>query len=304
MKKPISFMSARIFVLCFGVLITLAYCRPNKKDSNKNAISISDVDSSQLDSVRNMVYLMLSPNEILNEIFSQNITLNPQLLNPRNNASKYLDIRHQASNLGVYIADFAYLNLCRNKTNALDYFKIIRDLAQKNNIYGCFDETIFNRIQNNLANNDSLISISQEMYYNMSDILENANRQNINALISSGTLIETLYLSVMSVDKMPDHQQIIHKILEQKLLFDNFYAFISLYKKDSDVQSMLNQLDNLKKILDKLTSKSTREKITKGKNNHIEVKGGQDIIVNEAIFNDFKENVVKVRQEIISISTK
>ena len=297
-------MKVRIYIIWFCVLISVTCCHFNTKSGSETGNSGSNFDSAQLDSLHNMMYLMLSPNEILGEIFSQKITLNPQLLNPRDNASKYLDIKHQGLNLGVYIADFAYLNLCRNKTNALDYFKIIRNLAQKNNIYGCFNESMFNRIQNNLANNDSLINISQEMYYNMSDILENANRQNINALISGGALIEAFYLSVMSIKNDSDHQSNIQRILEQKQLFDNFFAFISLYKKDSDVHYVFSQLKNIKKILDKLEVKTTVNKISKEKNNHIEVKGGQDIVVNEAIFNEFKDYIIKVRQDITGISSK
>ncbi|HEY4788287.1 MAG TPA: hypothetical protein VIH57_19675, partial [Bacteroidales bacterium] len=235
---------------------------------------------------------------------SQKLALNTALLNPISNEAGYLDNRSKAVNLGVYIADFAYVNLCQDKTYALTYFKVIRDLALKNNIYGCFNDALFNRIQDNLANNDSLVSISQEMYYNMSDILENANRQNMNALITSGVLIESIYLAVMNVNNDSEHQKNIQKILEQKQLFDNFYEFISLYKKDKDVKLELNRLDTLKKTLNKVVVKSTNKIITKDKNNHRTVKGGQEIIVNETIFKEFKENIIKVRQEITSISTK
>ena len=295
-------MTARLYLICAIIIASLFACRQRPKTGSNNTEPGNKTDSIQIDSLQNMVFLMLSPNEILNEIFSKKVTLNPLLLNPRSNAQKYLDIKHQALNLGIYIADFAYLNLCHNKSYTLDYFKIIRDLAQKNNIYGCFDEATFNRIQNNLANNDSLINISQEMYYNMADILENANRQNINALISSGALTESLYLSVMSIDKITDYKDMTQKIFSQKPLFDNFYAFISLYKKDKDVESIITQLDVLKKILDKSDITTKKKKITKDQKNHLEVKGGQDIIFNDAVFKEFKESVINLRQSFININ--
>jgi len=297
-------MTTRISILCIGMILIFTGCRPNKNKTNDNSDTIGHAEVTQIDSIKDMVYLLLSPNEILNEIFSKKTALNTQLLNPRINANKYLDAKHQALNLGVYIGDFAYLNLCGNKSNALDYFKIIRDLAQKNNIYGCFDETTFGRIQNNLANNDSLISISQEMYYNMSDILENANRQNIYALIASGTLIETLYLSVMSTENSSDKVLLAQRIFEQKQLFDSFYSFVSLYKEDSDVKSIIPQLNELKRTFSKATMNSTKLKIDKNKKNHLEVKGGQDIVANDTIFKELKDYIITVRQNITSISTK
>jgi hypothetical protein len=251
-----------------------------------------------------MVYLLLSPNEILSEIFTQELTLNTQLLNPRGNAGKYLDVKHQALNLGVYIGDFAYLNVCSNKSYALDYFKIIRDLAQKNNIYGCFDEAVFNRIQNNLANSDSLIAISQEMYYNMSDILENANRQNIYALIASGAIIESLYISVMNTGDLMDNEQLAQRIFDQKQLFDSFYAFVSLFKTEPDIKSVIAKLDIIKKILAKTNVNATKKVVSKDKQGHIEVKGGQDVVGSKAVFKELKESIIIIRQDITSVSTK
>jgi len=295
-------MTARFYLICSLIGVSFLACRHQTKTSSAKLDSTTNTNSNPIDSLQNMVYLMISPNEILDEIFSKKPKLNSQLLNPRNNAQKYLDVKHQALNLGVYIADFAYLNLCENKSYSLDYFKIIRDLAQKNSIYGCFDESVFNRIQNNLANNDSLISISQEMYYNMTDILENANRQNINALITSGALVESLYLSIMNIDKPLECKDIKQKIFEQKPLFDNFYSFISTYKKDKDVKSVAIQLDELKKILDKSGITTQKTKTTKNNKTHLEVKGGQDIAVNETAFKEFKESVIKIRQTFITIN--
>lgn len=184
----------------------------------------------------------------------------------------------------------------------MEYFKTIRDLAQKINIYGYFNEGFFNRIEKNMARNDSLIKISQEMYYSMSDLLENSSRQNIFALISSGALIESLYLSSMNITKMSEYKTIAGKIFEQKYIFDNFYAFTSVYKNDKDVRSILRQLDTLKKILDEADKKSSEKTVTQGNDNKVIIGGGDEIQVTDKLFNSFKENVIATRQEIVSIS--
>lgn len=207
-------------------------------------------------------------------------------------------------NLGIYIADFAYLNLSQNRANALEYFKVIRSLAQKSNIYGCFDESIFNRIQDNLAIRDSLISISQEMYYNMSDILENSNRPKVYALISSGALIESLYLSVMNVANYSDYKQLAGKLFEQEKVLQSLNNFISNYKSDPDLKIVFNQLEDLKKIVGTAEHKSTAQKVTKDINNHLKVSGGEEIIVSEKSFNEFKDKVMTIRNEIVNVSNK
>ena len=295
-------MTVKFYWICIVILSLTWACQTNTKPSDKGHTAELKADSAQIDSVQNMIYLLLSPNEVLNEIFSQNLELNQSLLNPKSNASKYLNVKQKATNLGIYIADFAYLNLCLNKSQTLEYFKIIRDLAQKNNIYGCFDEFTFDRIQDNLANNDSLVSISQEMYYNMTGILENANRQNINALVTSGTLVEILYLSTLSIEKRPDSHELIQKIFEQKDLFDNFYDFISSQQTDKDVKSVVTQLYPIKQIMDRSGGVTQKTKVTRNSKQHIEVKGGQDIVATEAAFKQLKTVIIEVRQDFVKVN--
>lgn len=289
------------FFICLILLLIIVQCKSKGNDSAH--LTDSKSDAAYKDSILEVSYLMLSPNEVLNEIFNEKHALNPQLVNPRENAVKYISAKPQALNLGVYITDFGYLNISDNKTNVLDYFRIIRDLAQKNNIYGCFDEAIFNRIQENLTNNDSLLMISQDMYYSMIDILEGSNRQKVFALIASGALIESLYLSVMNVTKYSEYENITQKVFEQKKLIENFYALLSKYKNDPDIKTVMVQLKDLNEIIT-YHKKQVAKKIVKNKHSHFEVKGGEDIIVNEKSFNDFKASVLKTRLNIISFSTK
>jgi len=228
--------------------------------------------------------------------------LNTDIVNPKTNSVKYINTNREAINLGVYIADFAYLNFSENRTNALDYFKVIRDLAQKNDIYGCFDAIIFDRIQNNLANRDSLVLISQEMYYHMSDILENSNRPKVNAFISSGALVESLYLTVMNISKYSDNEPLVKKLFEQEQLVQSLNSFISTFKNDPDSKTICEQINSLKIIMDQAERKYTKRKVTRDKNNHFDVKGGEDRKVTEILFNEFKNKVILIRNDMVNVS--
>lgn len=285
--------------ICILVIVCLLFSGCNTKNGG-NSTPTPSKETISSDSLRNLTYLLLSPNEILEDIFYRKIELDPGLVNPTENASKYLNTKHISLNLGVYIADFAYLNLNQNRTNSLDYFKTIRDMAHKINIYSGIDEGIFNRIQDNLANNDSLISITQEMYYNMSDELESSNRQNIYSLIASGALIESVYLSVMNVQDFKDFRDIAQKIFEQRDLFDGFFSFINNYKSDDEVKSIISELDSLREILNNSSVSSEKMIIKKDQNNHLTVKGGRNITVTEISFRKFKSSVIKTREDIVS----
>ena len=276
-------------------------------ESNKS-VETKDTASTEItkkkDLANNINFLLPSPDEILAEIIPSKVEYYPQLINPKGNVSNYIDTKYQALNLGVFLTDFAYLNLNDKKNDALAYFKVIRELSQKVNIYGLFNESIYNRIQNNLTNKDSLSNISKEIYYKMLDILESSKRNNIYALAASGALIEALYISTMVVKKYTDYQQVAQKIFEQKYVLTNFYEFASQFDDDKDVKSILIQVNDLKKTLESSATKKTEKKVKVDKKDHITIGGGEDIIIDEVTFKKFKENVAKIRNNIISVSNK
>ncbi len=230
------------------------------------------------------------------------IKINPQLVNPLSNADKYLDSRSQALNLGVYIADFTYLNLNNSKTTALEYFKLIRKLSQRLNIYSAFSEEFFNRVQKNLMNNDSLGAISEELYDRLSESLETSNRLNLYALVSTGAFIESIYLSALSIPRYSDYQDLVKLLFEQKTLCNNYYGFAYHFRDDANVKSALDQMDSLKAVFNLVSIQTGNRKITRDNKNHLTISGGDQTVTNELAFVKFVKNVARARENITGTS--
>jgi hypothetical protein len=256
-------------------------------------------DTTTFDTTATVNYLFPSPDEILGEILSTMSDFDLKYINPTSNANKYLGTKQQALNMGVYMTDLAYINLTDEKNTALQYFKTVRDLSQKINIYKSFDEKIYDRIQNNLAEKDSLNEILKSMYNNIMEMLESSNRNNIHALIASGALIEALYISTMNVKTFEEYKPIATKIFEQKYLISNFYEFAWHYKNDPNVREVLILLNKFKTILES-SSSETSEKTVRKTNDNLVIGGGEDIIVTEKKFNEFKQSVTQIRAHITS----
>lgn len=278
------------------LVFLLVQCKCNRQEETNSAKSI---DSLSNDTIEKTSFILPAPEQVLSDILPGDITINQQLPNPLSNASQYTVTKSQALNLGVYVADFAYLNLSENKANALEYFKTIRDLSQKINIYGYFDDAFFNRVIANLTNNDSLIAIANDMYFEMSETLENSDRNEIYALISAGAFIETLYLSTMTITNFSEYKSVAQDLFNQKYLFNSMNDFLIQYKADSDVQSVITILDNLKQILDKQDKVSAEKKISKDKKNHITISRAKNKAPNEEMFNELKSVIIKTRSEIV-----
>lgn len=290
----------QLFILT-ATIVLFTQCKSNNKTPDTSGIALT-IDSMAEYQKSAPDFLLLSPNEIMEEIFTEKITVNSAWTNPLSNEQKYIDTKSQAINLGVYIADFAYLNLYGNKTNTLEHFKTIRLLAQKINIAGYFDENFYRRIEMNLTNNDSIINISKEMYYNMNDILEQTNRQNLFAMVSCGALIETFYLTSVQVTNYEKYHRITQRIFDQDKIFNNFYNFTTEYKSDPNVNNVLEQLNILKRIFDEQSAiKQESNKVKKDANGHLVFGGSSNKkTITEKEFNYFRENVKKIRNDFVS----
>ncbi|HEY4788289.1 MAG TPA: hypothetical protein VIH57_19685 [Bacteroidales bacterium] len=313
--------NAKHIALCVVIFLILTQCntgnqkgnaakqtdtllKTENKDTSLKTANLPILTAKQRDSLSKINFMLPSPDEILSEIIPAKTAFNSSLVNPRNNIDSYLGTKYQSLNLGVYLTDFAYLNLNDQKNDALEYFKTVRDLAQKVNIYGLFNQSMYDRIQNNLTRKDSLGEISKEVYYKMLDILESAKRNNIYALIASGAIIEALYISTMTVKNYTDYQKIAEKIFEQKYLLDNFSEFTSQFDEDKDVRSVLIDVIELKKILESSPNQKTEKKVLHDKKDHIIINGGEEVILDEATFKKFKDNIIRTRNSITNAVNK
>lgn len=267
--------------------------------SSVKKVVLTQSDSIAPETSKEITYLLPEPSEVLADIISEKMIINPRLVNPISNSQYYLDRKPLALNLGVYFMDFAFLNSNNNKTNTLEYFQLIRDLCQKMNISGVFNETFFNRVHNNLMDNDSLIIIANEMYNRLSEVLENSSRAEDYALISAGAFIESLYLSTKSITDFKKYKFMVKKLFEQKLLFENYYAFMYQFRNDNDIQTALTQMDRLKVIFNLVNSKEIQKTVITDQKNHIIIKGGLEVEPNEKAFIKFDKGISKIRQSII-----
>ena len=294
-------MKFKIVFLIVPIILIIVFsnCKTDNREDNKK--STSEVLPVH-DSIIKTIYVLPSPNEMLSEIFINGVKINTSLLNSYSNAEKYVETRSQAINLGVYITDFAYLSFSDATYTELDYLKVIKQLAENINMYGVVGNKIMNRIQKNLTSQDSLNKISNELYYKISNNLEFSHRENIFILISAGAIIESLYLSVSLVDNFEEYKEIIQRMYEQKSIFDNYYEYALAFKDDPYVKKILDQLEILKLTFDRIESDKTPQNIQKNEDNKLTFKGGEDFIVTSNNFEDFKKNIISIREEIINVN--
>lgn len=278
------------------VILIFLICNQCKNKPVNNTWNTNTADTT-LNAATN--FLLPSPDEIFADLEMSEIVVNEKFANNLLNANNYIDIKSKSLNLGIYIADFAYLSLNNNKFNSISYLKAIQEMAEELNIYEFLSENIMDRIQQNLTNNDSIMEISREAYFGITEALETSGQKNILALISAGALIETLYLASMSVGAYTDYKLVIRNIFEQKYLLNNIISFLNQYNNDNEIKKIATYLKNLKNEFGESIIKA--KTYTKDKANHINVKGGETPSINEGMFKNLKQKISETRNTIIKL---
>lgn len=291
-------MKIILYAFLFYAIATFNACNPR---SNKEASRTNEIENSPTnDSIFTSEYILLSPGEIFEHIFSEVSDPNPDFVNPKTNLKQYNTSTQIALNLGVYATDFIYLNQCPNKINSLEYYKIIIDLAPKINIYSGLKENFPERIRKNLSNGDSLNEISKQVYYYILEDLEQEGRKKTYSLIAGGVVIESIYLAVMNVKNNDDFIPLTESIFDQGYFLNNTYTYIGSLKTDPDISKLLIKLEELKTCFDNLPTINKKRKVRKNKNGHLSIEGGDKYKFTSEDFERLKNVAIKVRTEIIS----
>ncbi len=288
---------SKILMLLLAVLIFSMCTRENKKEQDKE---LSNPDDYELisDSIMAMVYSVPDPDEIFNEIFIDDFELKSDLINSLSSADQVFKSKTIALNIGVYIADMAYLVLNEKNILAIEYFKTILKMSKNLGLSNIQSPDLFFNIETNINNKDSLCSIIKESINEIKDELEYTNRNKTLVLIYTGSIVESLYLAVNNIN-YDDSKNIIEKILEQNIVIDNLYDFLSQYKEDPDIKPTIEQLDSIKYFMDKCIKHDSEISVQKDEQNHLVFKGGDEVVYDMDDFESVKSKIIELRKTIV-----
>ncbi len=227
-------------------------------DDQADNVSKEDFDRLNAPGTERTIYYRFpSPEEILRYIHQEDLAFQEELVNPVNNSAQYIDSKSQSLNLGIYISDLAYATIFRKLNLASDYLEVVQRLSDALHIKYMEETEVKDRVQQNLANLDSLMSISRESYNFMVDYLVETNNEKTLALISAGAYVEALYLALNQISEIDTEDEILRKVLEQKYAFGNLYKYMLNYKDFPQIEEVIAEFDDIQEVFDKVRFKQT-----------------------------------------------
>jgi hypothetical protein len=241
-------MNKRYLPILALIALVLGACNQDKKANNKTVEKALEVEldtTSKVIRFENSLFSLPSPYQLSILVKQIGTDYNSELLNPAENFKQYTSLFKKSINLGIYGADLAYLNIYQQSPSAVTYFSIIKMLADELGLSAAFSPTIFNRIEKNVDNKDSLLYIMSNTYRDVDFFLKENQRQREGALVLAGGFIEAMHiLTKLAIEtKSPE---LIKRVGENKQPIENMIKILSPYYNESeDVAKLVDDLIDL-----------------------------------------------------------
>ncbi|MBI5219146.1 MAG: hypothetical protein HY958_09480 [Bacteroidia bacterium] len=269
-SKCLFFKTLQVFVV-IG-LVSLFYGCTSETNTNIGEDDKQLTNKIREDSLRvHQIFIALpSPIETAMMLKRAGAQYNEEFLNKLENVNKYSTSKQMALNLGVYSADLSYASLFDQNQTSIKYMAASKKLADKLGILSAIDQSIINRLENNVNNRDSIMQVISETFMNSNSYLKDNQRTQMAAMILAGGWIEGLYLSGQLVKTTKDNKDLITRIIDQKLSLKTLLDLLESENKvqNEDLSTILKDLNEIKIIFDQIKiSSGDIEPVTDKKTN-------------------------------------
>ena len=260
-------MSMRIVIIGL-ILIILSACGSGKKPDEQ--AFLESLDSAKTEGptiseevIGNILQSIPSPLEISMLLKESGKKYNVGYLNSADNRSKYNSNYKKALNLGIYGTDLGYTNIYEQNQDGVKYMEAIKDLADGLNIGQFFDIETVGRLATNSKNLDSLLLITTQNFNSINHYLQTQSRANLSVLLLTGGWLEALHVTCEVAKASPGNTQLHETIGGQKIILENIMLLLSFYKdSDQNMASLLKDMEELKKVFDKVNITYTYKEST------------------------------------------
>lgn len=183
------------------------------------------------------------------------------LSNEPEKAGNYITQKEKALNLGVYGTDLCYAATYMMQQSTMKFLEASRTLIDELGISTRFNVNYVERVENNLDNRDSLISIVTDSFYDTWNYLVK-NRQDILArLVASGSWIEAMYITTNIAQTSQDNTEFLKILATQKSSLNQLVSLLEPVKDAEEVTDIIKGFLDLQDIYENVGESLTQEQL-------------------------------------------
>jgi hypothetical protein len=299
MKRTLIFLILCILPFAFS-------CKHSVKEKETFVPSFStyksDTTNSHALTIKNEIfYGILTPVEICTIFNRLNIPYNNATLNPISNRDLYLSSSKASINTGVYGVDFGYLKVFGIGQQLIDNMVTIREMSNKLGIPDSYLTEPIKRIQSDISESDTIVSMMNDAYVKMEAHLRESGRESTAGLMIMGGWVEAMFIATQLVynpDK-PD-PEVIQKIAQQKYTLTSLLSFLKNYYDDPVVVYYSKKLKYLKNYFDSFDIYFKKGDLEIDTTKQVFRSTGSQMTVTVETLNKIRDYVQKLRTEMVT----
>lgn len=288
-----------------GLLLAFAIINGCRSEGSKNTsneqntvdLTAGDEIFEDLNEAKKVFYSLPSPLETAVLLKSAGAKYNESLLNPLSNSNNYTTNRQMALNLGIFSTDLSFASLFDQTQTSINYMQAAKKMADGLGILDAIDQTTIDRLEENVNNRDELMNIISETLMSSNSFLLENERKAVASIVLVGGWVEGLYIATQLVGKSPvKGNKLVERIVEQKFSLEIVLRLLEENKENPDVESILEQMNDLKKTFDKITIKTSAiTPVEDPKTNVTLLKSKSEIQITQEIFDELREKAKDIR---------
>jgi len=251
---------AIISVLIFSIS-GLTSCKNRSEKLKQKKIELEEVQTIK-DEIKRNVYPIPTSAEVIKMLSDLGVDYIVDISNPPENVKKYFTSTKQATNLGAYGADLSYATLYDNQQEILNYLNAIRSLSNELNMSEIYDESLYEKIKDNVDNKDSLVNILTTVFNSTYAHLSENDQQALALLVVGGAWVEGMYLTTHVSEAAYHIAGISGVLLKQKESFERYLEITQNYTDDPGLNEFIKSLDPIKNVYAGLSTSLTQQNIT------------------------------------------
>jgi hypothetical protein len=278
------------------IAVTLAFasCGGGKTEGEDDMTTVDTVKTeTQTEQVTETFFQVPSPGEMLTfiKMVGGKSNKNVSFLNSPDNKKNYIDNKSKALNFGIYSCDLSYCSIFEIGSEALKYFKTVKQLGDEIGVSKAINPAVLKRLEGNLGKPDSLAVITDDIYFSSFETLEDNKQGPTLSLVVSGGWIESLFIAT-SLIKYEAKSPLVERLADQKYTLDNLIEFLKKYQSDTNVASIIVQFTELQAEFNKIGEKDAAAATDKSKN---VLGGGKELAITEGQYKAIVEKIKAIR---------
>ena len=296
-----------ILFVCFIILSLGSSC---KQSEPKKEVFTPEFSTFKPDSIhepdevqkREIFYGLLTPIEICNLFQRLQVPYDDARLNPISNSDQYLSSSKASINLGIYGVDLGYLKMFDQGQEMFNYMLTIRSLSNKLGIPENYLTDPIKRIEKDLGNSDSLITIMNTAYKQIEDHLRQNDRESTAGLMLMGGWVESMYIATQMVyDSTKPDPEVVERIAEQKYTLVSLLSYMKNYYDDPIVVYYTKKLLYLQKYFNTFEIYFRKGDLEIDNVRQVLRSSGSEMTVTVETLNQIRDYVLKLRTEMVEL---